>query len=821
MAGINVPQYDIFKIETRQLKYGGWSLDITKEEAYEAGSLVALFESEMFRLVAEILGRPPGEIDFSEHVASIVVSNKKHFARAVSHEGVVINGRVFRRFVGTSGGLKKNSIIFVDAEILDELNRRCECGRRRDVPMVPAKYETYKALTCSASQRICEPRGVLVVSDCLIKIRDVVKVIDDSGGGAEPEVSEPREMELENNACDGFNLCTIGYMERVAESLGLNYVPAGVCLRNAWLKGMLYPFPIMEFADEVAGGGYMVQDIWGEWRDIRDVELIINESTLKLWKCYGGIEEYLDACAESGYGFAVTKIAPERLEDTRAVNYQYLQSYELTDDDIKKLCQPTIEWLKDSMGGDYKAALTFLGINEQVEKNSWQEALLMDERMLDNPFIIKAIYRMIRLKIDEAKIGKLLVHGNYQLLSGDPYIFMEHVFGLKPKGLLKANECYSKYWIDESTKEIVAFRSPMTVHNNIRKMKVIENESVEKWYRYMPTIFIINGFDTFCQAENGADYDGDAVFITDNDVLVEKHIKMPAILCLQKNTEKVIPTEDDVLATNINAMGNKVGSITNRATSMMDKQSYFEKDSREWTEIQKRIECGQLYQQNEIDKIKGIVAKPMPEYWYEPAACGENDYLYSICTSKKPYFMIYIYETLRAEYRRFMEAVESDCNIQYGSSVAEILQQGNEDFARYYNKKNPVSDGRCTMNRICHYMEKVFEEYKVEQRQSLDWSSDFMKYGAEVSEDARAKLMKLAETYCAEYSIFKKASNHTKTHYRDESQWLKKKYRDLAEMACPDEKERLDIVLDLDFDNKFLWNCTGHLIIKRLKELNE
>ena len=41
---------------------------------------------------------------------------------------------------------------------------------------------------------------------------------------------------MENTVSDGFNLCTIGYMQRVAESLGLDYTPAGVCLRNAWLK---------------------------------------------------------------------------------------------------------------------------------------------------------------------------------------------------------------------------------------------------------------------------------------------------------------------------------------------------------------------------------------------------------------------------------------------------------------------------------------------------------------------------------------------------------------------------------------------------------
>ena len=97
-------------------------------------------------------------------------------------------------------------------------------------------------------------------------------------------------------------------------------------------------------------------------------------------------------------------------------------------------------------------------------------------------------------------------------------------------------------------------------------------------------------------------YDGDLIFTTNNDVLLRKHRRLPAILCQQNNTEKVIPTEKEVLATNINAMGNKVGTITNRATSMMDKQSYFKKETREWLDLQKRIELSQKYQQDEIDR---------------------------------------------------------------------------------------------------------------------------------------------------------------------------------------------------------------------------
>ena len=33
MAGISVPQYEIFKIGTNKLKYSNWDLQITKEDA--------------------------------------------------------------------------------------------------------------------------------------------------------------------------------------------------------------------------------------------------------------------------------------------------------------------------------------------------------------------------------------------------------------------------------------------------------------------------------------------------------------------------------------------------------------------------------------------------------------------------------------------------------------------------------------------------------------------------------------------------------------------------------------------------------------------
>ena len=53
MAGINVPQYEIFKIGTDKLKYSKWNLNIDKKEAFKYQESVSLFEGQQFRIMAK------------------------------------------------------------------------------------------------------------------------------------------------------------------------------------------------------------------------------------------------------------------------------------------------------------------------------------------------------------------------------------------------------------------------------------------------------------------------------------------------------------------------------------------------------------------------------------------------------------------------------------------------------------------------------------------------------------------------------------------------------------------------------------------------
>lgn len=826
MSGINVSQYDVFKIGTSKLKYHNWKLDnYTIDEARQCNEIISLFEGEEFRLIGKIKQQNLKDIDFSKEILMVVIDSPGDFKKAMRKNGIEINGIRYKRFLGTTGGLKNNTLLFVNQETLPFLKQRCNCGRN-EIPIVPAKLEAYTALTCSASQPIYNPRKIIVVSDCNIKIKADIIHLDDTGNTTEPIMTYKTDYELENDATDGFGLCTVDYMALVGKSLGLNYIPGGVCLRNAWLKGMLYPFSILEFAEKYNNGNTIVTDVWGNEQDLKDCDMVLTESMLKLWKAYDNIDHYVRAYKENGYGFAVTKISPHKLDDQRELNYQYLQSYEFDDNDIKELCEPTVKYLKDACCGDYEATKRFLGINNTVEHSTWQEALYKSEYMLGDRFIIDSVHKMIKKKIDDAKIGKLFVDGNYQICSGDPVLLMQHMLGLPIKGLLKAGEVYSKYWGERDVGEVVIFRSPMTSHNNIRKCRVNYNREAQYWYQYMDTIMILNGFDTMCQALNGCDFDSDLLFSTNNSVLLKRYRPLPAIICIQRNVAKIIPTEEDMMIMEKNAMGNKVGTITNRITAMMEVQSRFPPESEEYKVLDYRIACGQLFQQNEIDKLKGIVAKPMPNSWYSTGACKDDEFLKSICVEKKPYFMIYIYDDYRQRYNQYLKICNKSAKDLFNKSLDTLLSSSDlipeeKQFLDYYYHKMPFGMGECAMNRICRYIEQQFDSLVIHLKQNSNYNYEIFKTNKRYTTSDWNKILELGKEFSKQIRNYKTAIGLSSEERKILRKQITISYKNEILNICKDPEIRLNLFLDAYYKGKitgqFFWDCVGGDFIKSIE----
>uniref|UniRef100_UPI0018AB6E68 RNA dependent RNA polymerase n=1 Tax=Flavonifractor plautii TaxID=292800 RepID=UPI0018AB6E68 len=663
-------------------------------------------------------------IQFKPDYLCVIMDREKDYIRAC--KGFTINGIRYHRLLGTNGGVKNETIVFVSDRHGDELRKRIDNGRDLGKEMVAAKLEAYKALTCSASIPVSMPNGVLVVNDCETKFpADIIYINDEMDG--EPFMEERPSTIVELNESDGYGIMLPSLADRWASEIGIDYRPSGVNTRFAWEKGMVFCFDFLEFANTVAGN-YIVKDAWGDERDIRDVELILTTSMVKLWDSYDSCEHYLQNCIENRYTFGIAKVCPRALESERNLNYQFIQSYSLTDEDIDELIAPTMNEISDILYADYQKTVLFLkgmGLNEDnVEsiEDDYVKALMIDPNMIDDPYIQSKIFQLIKNRINEAKVGVIKVHGNYSIVSGDPYSLCQSVFGLEVTGILKSGEIYNGYWADHGADQLACFRAPMTCHNNIRAVTVNRSNEAKRWYKYMNTCTVFNSWDTAAHALNGMDKDGDLVMLTDNRVLVENLHPLPALMCVQRKAKKKIVQEEDFIRANIDSFGDDIGKTTNRITAMFEVQARYPENSEEYKILDYRIKCGQLFQQNAIDKAKGIIAKPMPREWFDRhyALAIEDPnkrriYL-SILADKKPYFMRYIYPDLMKHYNTYIKNTNKKAQREFSISVEEMLEkepdelsEREREFIHYYLACMPVGISDCVTNRICRRFERAFD----------------------------------------------------------------------------------------------------------------
>lgn len=472
----------IYKLHSSRLRKEKWKLTLPIEEARRNNEVISLADSQMLRWIDSINETPDSDakarqiksdirqlraeansiksrrmmkslyaeldrLQYKPDYVCLIIDRKKDYYRAC--KGFSINGIHYKRLLGTNGGIKNSTIVFVNSAIADELKRRIANGRDMQKEMVTAKLEAYQALTCSASVPVSFPKGIAVVDDCNTSfLSDIVYLTDEC---EDEPLMQPRKSEkIDMDASDGYGIMLPSLAERWSRELGLGYVVSGANTRFSFEKGMAITFDFLDFADKVAGGNYTIRDAWGDEVDVRNVELILTTSMVKLWDSYKSCEDYVQNSLRNGYTFGIAKTCPKALENERSLNYQFIQSYDLDDDDIEELIAPTMDEIRDVLGGDWRKTILFLrgmGLNESninSLEDDYIKAIMADQRMIEDPFIQSSIYRLIKTRIKEAKVGVLKVHGNYSIVSGDPYALCQSMFGLDVTGLLRPGEIYNQ-----------------------------------------------------------------------------------------------------------------------------------------------------------------------------------------------------------------------------------------------------------------------------------------------------------------------------------------------------------------------------------------
>ena len=875
----NYPQQRfIYKINSSRLKRAKWNLNITIEEAMDKGEIISLAESQLIRFIDDInkintnqkyedvknirkeinrIKKLSTTIDNRRKIKSlyneiynllliedyicVIIDNMKDFNRMNLKKGFYINGMKFKHLFGTPGGVKKYTITYVNENIYDRLEEKINNARNMSKEFVPAKLEAYKSLVTSVSIPVSNPNGILVVNDCVTNFTDNVIKIDDTISKY-PIVTYEKDYPIELVDSDGYALISPDLSRRWFKEIeniteedeeGKEYfIPSGYCLRNSFCKGMVFTFDFHYFSEKKANKNYMVKDVWNNDIDIRCVELILTTSMLKLWDSYNSIEHYLECCKDNGYSFSITKHTPEKLENERYLNYQFIQSLYLDDDGIEKLIKPTIQEIREILDEDYRKSILFLKgvyldkLNFNKEENDFIKALMIDNRMINDPFVKNKIHNMIKKKITEAKIGVLKTTANFSIVSGDPYSLCQSIFGLEVTGLLDKGEFYSKYWNDLDVDKVACFRAPMTCHNNIRILNLKNTEDMRKWYKYMNTITIFNSWDTTAHALNGLDKDADAVFTTNNKYILNSIKETDAIFCVQKTADKIIPKKKDFIKSNKDGFGDDIGVTTNHITSMFDVLAKFKEDSKEYKEVLNRIMCGQNYQQNAIDKIKGIVSKKIPKEWYDYRS-AISDFDKSIVANKKPYFFNYIYPYRKKVYDRYINQTKNNCLMRFGLTIDELILLENktkeqENFIKYYYLKMPVSLSKSVMNIICWKIEEEFDNYNLNNsNNNFDYS--ILMTDTKYSKGRYDAINKLYHDYIEktqQYSQNIKNKRVDKEESKIHRVIMKDNFKKKAYELCSNTEELCNIVVSICYKNnnskQFAWDICGDEIINNL-----
>lgn len=688
---------------------------------------------------------------FVPEYITIVIDHPSHYKK-MCKDGVVVNGRGYHFFSCSAGQARNSTVVFVDDDVAEELRRRLNNGRDMSVPLSASKFNAYFGLASSATHIVSEPRFI-VVKDFTNQATFMANFVTETAWDEDDEVDQ-REVTLAMNRTDGMGLITPAQSDKWARELGMDFIPAQWIIRQSFLKGMLCTFPIHQFCEEVNGGGYVVDTIYKDGdgnyikADLRDYDVIISESQFKLWDSYKSVDAYIEQYRANKLYWGVTQKPQRYVKDVLNLNYQFVQTLDLNQRDVEELCGQFVDWLRGvSYDDPWYMMLFLLGVNNDEEsirnflRSSdayWIKALIVNPDVKDDKYIRQKIRDLMKRRVDAGCMGKIFVHGNFQMLVSDPYGMMQSVCGLPVTGLLRAGETYSNYWNERGVRVVDSMRSPLTYRSEHVLLNLRDDEVVRKWYRYCDAGIILNFHDHQVVNYAGADYDGDILATTDNQTIIRGVYRgeLPVVYKPPKPEKKLL-TDADLEEAALFGMGSIIGSITNKGSNAYALQPILEDrygaDSDEVRLVVSRMRQCCKAQSAQIDKSKiGRDVKGIPAAWtqYQKVeSCDSEDeaarkaFANSTLLTKPPYFFRYRYRENKRDYESYRKENEVDCKHRFDRDLSELLAAEaltDDEFAfiANYYEYMPCTWSDSTMNLVCRHIEGV--KCELQQRFNTD-----------------------------------------------------------------------------------------------------
>ena len=774
------PSFFIFKFDSDRIHEYNYKINQTFSQGQKNGEIIRMADSQILRTLRKIKG-----IEFSQEkiyelvknkqqilkeqsseenkillknvqdelerelfvpeLVSIFFKNKKHYEHIYKH-GLQINKKSFVRLFSGSGNIRKNTIIFVDKEYYDRINEILSNGRNKEIEMLGSKFNAYYGMFGSSSIEIDFPKFI-VVSDYKFE----KSFIADKVVGSGKDIKIERGLVTNTiNAFDGMGIITPTFMKRISDKLKLGYCPAWVILRGPYIKGCVATFDVAEFSKLVAQKSIVI-DIWGNKQNILDCDLVLSESQFKLWNSYQSCEDFISQCVKNELSFGITRISPNPKDEKNYVfsNYQFDQVLSLDQNKLENFCQPTIDYIKDILSGDSdKMILYLLGCKKDDKKtfidwfdniqNNITKSLIINPDVKNDEFIYNYFLRFFNKTIRSSFLGKTIHAGNFQAILADIYAFAQHSFGLHVTGILSEGKSYSNYWNKKGINKIASARAPLTHFSELNNLDLENNNSLRHWFKYIETGIILNYNSIDCYLYADADFDGDQNFSTSQKEFIDGNQSdgVPIVYDRENAVKKII--DDNVIfRSDLNSMNSEIGRITNISSTFHCMIDDYKKGTLENDELQKRLTALRSFQGKAIDKSKGLITEPMPDFWskYKKQNYSLSEYeqeqikfMNKLTARKRPLFFKFLYSHYLKRYNQEIDNMNDYCLVNFKCFYDELLNKENKTEKEIkaisdFKSKSFFIDNLSLMNRLSKYLQSKVKEVKFTARnQNFDHS---------------------------------------------------------------------------------------------------
>lgn len=230
----------------------------------------------------------------------------------------------------------------------------------------------------------------------------------------------------------------------------------------------------------------------------------------------------------------------------------------------------------------------------------------------------------------------------------------------------------------------------------------------------------------------------------------------------------------------------------------------------------------------------------MPEYWYSYRAIDNDDpkaeLNRKIVAAYKPYFMTYVYPTLRSTYSEYVKSNDDDVRRKFRrykiKTVNELkgLHHGGEDaesFLSHFHTDQKIGTNPCIVNRICKIFEGSFPNGLFSKKAIPDFDFSILKSGVEYSRQDYYSILDLYDDYQRDIDRYMqnfRLYGVEENPIASSREMLVRKFKMLALQICENEQELCDIVIDICYKSEkskqFAWDVSGNVIIENLLKRN-